>query len=458
MTAVPTTFWKIFEHEYGTAEAKELAQALNGTAPITLRLHPQKARLSPGNSYPRVPWCQQGIYLNERPPFIADPHWHSGSYYVQEASSMAIGLYLKTLDYQPQVALDLCAAPGGKSTLLRDNLPAQCVLIANEPNTERSNILAENMLRHGGGETIVTRAMPQQLLQSGLRADFILVDAPCSGEGMFRKYLYSREEWSEQAVTHCAQRQHEILDVAWEMLQPGGVLVYSTCTFNTTENEAQWLYLKNKGAELLELPNVNTLIPGVLEKERGVYHLLPHRLSGEGLSMFAVRKGGSRPPITLLSPPKKLGPLPPQLKQVAEQFRITLLNEQFTAATTTAEAVYQLLLRGRVRILHAGVALGELKNKDFFPHHNWLTNALLNKLLPYPLVEVADADALTFLSRGVVRQPAERGFLALTHQGALLGWGKGVGSRINNLYPKGLCIKCALTTNNIHNYPLLELL
>lgn len=184
-----------------------------------------------------VPWCEGGYYLSTRPNFTFDPLLHAGAYYVQEAASMFIDHVVRQHIQQPVLMLDLCAAPGGKSTALRAALPTGSVLASNEVVRQRANILMENMQKWGHPDVMVTHATPADYHRSGLLFDAILADVPCSGEGMFRKDAKAIDEWSVQNVLKCQQLQREIVADAWACLRPGGLLIYSTCTMNTKENE-----------------------------------------------------------------------------------------------------------------------------------------------------------------------------------------------------------------------------
>ena len=213
-------------------------------------------------------------------------------YYVQEASSMFLWQLKPLLGESPVRALDLCASPGGKSTLLTNILPEGSVLVSNEVIHHRANILAENMIKWGYSTGIVTEADPDRLKSAGETFDFILVDAPCSGEGMFRKDEAARSEWSLQNVELCARRQQRILSAAWEMLQPGGLLAYSTCTFNTLENEDNLAFLIDTfGAEPVALDVLpEWQITPQLKGEASAYRFFPHKVVGEGFFFCLVRK------------------------------------------------------------------------------------------------------------------------------------------------------------------------
>ena len=276
-------------------------RAFEEEAPVSIRVNAQKC----GDNYEvageRVPWCRNGYYLPTRPNFTFDPLLHAGCYYVQEASSMFLDEVLRQHMPQgsPLMALDLCAAPGGKSTLLRAALPVGSTLFSNEPNPKRASILAENMAKWCADGCIVTNNYPRDYRKSKLKFDLVLCDVPCSGEGMFRKDEATIGEWSPENVEKCWQLQREIVADAWQCLCDGGLMVYSTCTLNTQENEEniRWM-MEELGAKPLPVATqadwhiTGSLLPGF---EAPVYRFIPGLTRGEGLFMAVV----SRPtPLT----------------------------------------------------------------------------------------------------------------------------------------------------------------
>ena len=213
--------------------------ALDEPAPVSIRVNPFKAEATPETGADRVAWCRGGYYLDSRPAFTFDPLLHAGAYYVQEASSMFIDHVVRQFVHAPVTALDLCAAPGGKTTCLRAALPEGSRLYSNEPHPKRAQILAENVVKFGHPEVVVTNNYAIDYKRAGLRFGLILADMPCSGEGMFRKDPESIGEWSPANVEKCAALQRSILADIWPCLLPGGLLIYSTCTFAPEEDEGQ---------------------------------------------------------------------------------------------------------------------------------------------------------------------------------------------------------------------------
>ena len=260
------------------------SDGLNEEAPVSIRINRLKSRgRSVAGTAVNVPWCGDGRYLPQRPDFTFDPLLHAGCYYVQEASSMFVHHVLRSLVSTPVLMLDMCAAPGGKSTAAASALPEGSILMSNEPVRARANILAENMMKWGSPDVIVTNNYPRDYVRSGLDFDVILCDVPCSGEGMFRKDEGAVEEWSPQNVDACSRLQREIVADAWQCLRPGGLLIYSTCTFNATENEENIRWIVD---ELGGMP-VGSLLADFTAP---VYRFIPGCTRGEGLFMAVLRK------------------------------------------------------------------------------------------------------------------------------------------------------------------------
>ncbi len=221
-------------------QLEDFFSAMNSAPPVSIRINPAKQpQDTEFTKTTTVPWEPDGYYLDERIRFSLDPFWHAGAYYVQEASSMIIGYIVKQLTSEqlPLCALDLCAAPGGKSISILESLPPNSILVSNEIDSKRFQILKENMLKWGSSHMMCTNLAPTHFQKTQAAFDLILIDAPCSGEGMFRKDEKAIQHWSEGNVMSCHKRQKEILADIIPALKPGGICIYSTCTFNTIENE-----------------------------------------------------------------------------------------------------------------------------------------------------------------------------------------------------------------------------
>ena len=380
MAQLPKEFIQNTRLVMGEERFNSYMEAFNEEAPTSIRLNP-KYNFGAMSQH-AVPWCEEGFYLEGRPQFTFDPLFHAGCYYVQEAASMFVTHILRQSGDCPQSALDLCAAPGGKSTALRSVLPPDCVLISNEPMGTRAQILLENVTKWGGTNHIVTNNYPRDFRRAKLKFDVILCDVPCSGEGMFRRDPNTISEWSLQNVEKCWRLQREIVADAWECLNPGGLLIYSTCTFNTKENEenVRWI-IDTYDAEILEIPIkpewhiTGSLLEGF---DAPVYRFIPGITQSEGLFMAVFRKGG--------------------------------IN---VGAGTKNDMQ-------RLKVLKADLPEGDFPQVD----------------LPY-------FEALKYLRGEALVLPADtpRGVVTVTYKGIPLGPVKNIGNRANNLYPKPWRIK-----------------
>ena len=393
----------------GDERFERLLLGLQQEAPVSIRINERKPIKSPStfkrqqssslvpHSSP-VPWCPTGFYLDERPNFTFDPLLHAGCYYVQEASSMFIDHVVRTLTAQSPSSvshcLDLCASPGGKSTCLRSILPDDCILYSNEPIRPRAQVLNENILKWGHPGVVVTNNYARDYRKSGLPFDLILTDVPCSGEGMFRKDPQAIAEWSLQKVIQCQQLQREIVTDIWPCLKPGGILIYSTCTFNRHENEdnVQWI-ARELGADFITIPvEASWGITGSLTEDIPVYRFLPGYTRGEGLFMAVLKKNN------------------PQTSSHKPQ-------------------------TSNLRILSHGPLSPVQKGKDLIPDvSEALTIDIKNK---YARVEVTWQQAIQYLRKEAVTLSADtpRGIVMVCFEGHPLGFAKNIGNRANNLYP-----------------------
>lgn len=453
-TPLPTGFREQI-HELLPEEAHALLRALDEEPSVSIRLN---ARKTQGIDLPlplgeAVPWAGPlGYYLDQRPSFTADPLWHAGCYYVQEASSMLLSLVKPLVGEEPLTTLDLCAAPGGKSTLLLDLLPEGSVLVSNELIRSRAQILAENIQKWGATESIVTSTEPRALGKLRTTFDFILVDAPCSGEGMLRKDEEARRQWSPGLVAQCARQQREILEDIWPALRPGGILVYSTCTFNREEDEAMIGYLVEEfGAEPLALPDCpNEITPSTLSPYP-CYRMMPHRVRGEGLFLAVVRKPEDEVPAKG-KPSKGKGrgsaKVPAEvLAWIAEDLRQDLIlqqvgDDQLVAYSPSVSSLVEQLQALKVPILTSGIPLAEVKGKNYLPHPALALSLALAEEA-FPRVEVTQETAIRYLAREAITLPeaTPRGFVLICYGGQALGFVKHLGNRSNNLYPQAWRIR-----------------
>jgi 16S rRNA C967 or C1407 C5-methylase (RsmB/RsmF family)/NOL1/NOP2/fmu family ribosome biogenesis protein len=441
---LPIAFRQQMEAQLG-GEADVFLASLSEPPPVSIRLHPHKAGETFRDSEP-APWCPAGRYLPSRPVFTLDPAFHAGAYYVQEASSMLIGALVRSLPSSgPKAVLDLCAAPGGKSTHLLDHLDPDSLLVSNEIHPRRFQTLRENSIRWGYANQALTRSAPRDLARIWPgRFDLILVDAPCSGEGLFRKDPGAVTHWSPEAVARSASRQREILGEAINLLAPGGWLIYSTCTYNVSENDDQIRWLQDDHGFSLHLP----VIPdhwGVRVNDRG-WRCLPHWFRGEGFFCSLLRKvndGPDRPEITgtcrsgtvhSSQDGKAIQGIRSFLKE-ADRFAFCAdRNGQWSALPAESSARYGDILESRA-VIQAGLTLGMYKTPDrFVPDHALALSHEVSAQVP---VWELDRDAaLAFLRKETLRTALpEPGLYRVSHCGAGLGWARVLPNRVNNLIP-----------------------
>jgi 16S rRNA C967 or C1407 C5-methylase (RsmB/RsmF family) len=417
---LPDDFIRYTREVMGDERFQQYLKSFDEEVPISIRLNPAKTQgLTITEGAQPVPWCQDGYYLPRRPQFTMDPLLHAGCYYVQEAASMFLDEILRQhlpsnlssrtsdispqtsalrhqpSDISPQTALDLCAAPGGKSTLLRSALPKDCVLYSNEPIRNRASILLENVTKWGYKSHIVTCNYPKDYRASKLRFDVILCDVPCSGEGMFRRDEATIREWSLQNVEKCWQLQREIVSDAWTCLNDGGLLIYSTCTFNTKENEENIRWMLNEfEAEVLPVevkPEWHITSSLLKDFDKPVYRFIPGISRSEGLFVAVLRKKGEAS-----NTPSK------------ETKSLLRANSKFTP--------------GKLQV-YSGQT--QTPSEDT------------------PRVELTYPQAIAYLRGEALVLPPDtpRGIVEVTFMGHPLGPAKNIGTRANNLYPKEWRIK-----------------
>ncbi len=374
-------------------DAAALLDALaEGEPTVSVRVNTARGATVP-DGVTRVPWCPEGYYIDgERPQFTFDPLWHSGMYYVQDASSMFISHVIRQVVDRPVNYLDLCAAPGGKATAALQALPAGSQVVANEVVPQRALALSDNVTRWGAPGATVTREQPRAFGRMANTFDVIATDVPCSGEGMMRKDDQAVDQWSPVLVKQCADTQRQILRDVWPALKPGGLLIYSTCTFNREENELMLDYIAGElGAESVAVPidPAWNIAPGI-DTDRPCYRFMPHRTRGEGLFMAVLRK--------------------------APSFRRGMVEA-----------------RSKAPSFRKGV--GEVTTRRPDPALAYSLTADRNA---WPPADVDYPTAIAYLRGEALILPPDvpRGIVLVTYRGAPLGFANNIGSRANNLYPK----------------------
>lgn len=381
---LPESFVDSTRQTMGDSLFAAFVEGLAQEPPVSIRLNRAKYKGEPDGGE-RVPWSACGYYLPERPVFTFDPLLHAGCYYVQEASSMFIERALRQYVTDPVEMLDMCAAPGGKSLAAISSLPEGSWVLSNEPIRPRASILAENVSKWGSPRMAVISNYPKEISKSNMKFDVILCDVPCSGEGMFRKDPQAIKEWSEQNVEKCRLLQREIVTEAWKCLRPGGILIYSTCTFNTHENEENVRWISEEyDAEILPVDICEEWhVTGSLlaEFHMPVYRFIPGVARGEGIFMAVMRKQG----------------------------------EWKAQRNPSLDKLPSALHRLELQRIDEG----------------------------YPTVDIDYPTAIAYLRREAIRLPddAPRGIVTITYRDIPLGQAKNLGNRANNLYPKEWRIK-----------------
>lgn len=430
-------------------ECDELLKALGESdASVSIRTNSRKCATEP-SCLKRVDWCERGYYLDKRQPFTFDPLFQTGTYYVQDASSMILQHIVSLLVSEPVRYLDLCAAPGGKTTAALDAMPEGSLLVSNEIMGNRAQILKENVIKWGNPDCVVTNNDSASIGKLTHYFDVIAADVPCSGEGMFRKDEEAVAQWSPALVRQCADRQREIIDNIWRALRPGGLLIYSTCTFNRTEDEDMVQYIMSEyGVESidLKLPNEWHIHSGI-DTSAHCYRFLPHLTRGEGLFVAVLRKSNDEPiqQISLRRKGKSAGKpaqTPKAVKQWVEgSFTFAPIGDSIVATPAHLDDDIALL-RSNLHVIHAGVEVASAKGKDYIPAQALLLSTAYCRSA-FPACEVDYATAMAYM-RGetiVLDGTAPRGIVALTYSGMPIGFAKNLGNRANNLYPKEWRIK-----------------
>ncbi len=428
-------------------------------APTSVRINTAKWSIDknePQDSYSsftihssqQVPWAKQGFYLQQRPSFTFDPLFHAGCYYVQEASSMFLEQpFRQLLDLsQPLKVLDLCAAPGGKSTHIQSLLSHDSLLVSNEVIKTRSIVLTDNIIRWGCKNVLVTNNDPKAFQDLPSYFDVMVVDAPCSGSGLFRKDEEAIEEWSLNNVALCSQRQQRILADALPSLKEGGLLIYSTCSYSAEEDEEimDWL------AEEMEMENVSLQVgnfPGIIETNSPVsaavgYRFYPDKIKGEGFFLTCFRKKRSEP-VKKLRPAKTEAISAKETKVVEGWIADTVLQliRFRNEVTALPEHILPefLQLQPILNIQYAGTIVGEVLKEKLVPHHALAQSQIIAKSIA--ATDLSYDEAIKYLQRQELSvQPQTVGWQVVRFRNHNLGWINALKNRINNYYPKEIRI------------------
>lgn len=464
------------------SESETFLSALQRPANVSLRLNSIKIQAGENEQdlqFETVPWATDAYYLAERPLFTCDPLLHAGCYYVQEPSSMLLEQAIAWIKARknPETVLDLCAAPGGKTTHLMSLLPEDSLIVSNEVIRSRAWILAENVTKWSGANTIVTNNDPADFGSLGEFFDVMVVDAPCSGEGLFRKDEESVNQWSPENLQLCEQRQQRILSNALPSLNVGGYLVYCTCTFNPAENEeiVRWL-IQEEGYQLVDLQLNQSWGFAELDIDSGkAYQAYPHQVRGEGFFLAVLQK--QRPSKTVpntTTKPRKRKPKKskrgrcnpcedeptPQVRKgyelttrrtaepfqnwLNEQHSLRFINRGEQVSAFPKKWVEELIrIQDQLKVITLGVAVCDLKKHGAIPAHGLALSSIFNRE-SFPSVEVDWQTALRYLRREPIETSLPDGIGIVSYQDHPLGWVKQIGPRSNNWYPQEWRIRMPL--------------
>ncbi len=448
--SLPEKFVARVVDEMGPTEGRALCEVLEGEPPVSVRLNPDKPRAEFDGE--PIPWSRYGLRLAVRPSFTADPRFHAGAYYVQEAGSQFVGHLLEPYDIEGATVLDMCAAPGGKTTLYSTMVGAGGLVVANEIVRNRAMVLADNVRKWGVGNVVVTNNTPKHLAAFENWFDVVAVDAPCSGEGMFRKDHGARDEWSENGVRMCAARQTEILDEAWRALRPGGVLIYSTCTFNTVENEGVLRsFAERMGDELVEAEPVTCETSwGVAEGRVGAfrtYRFYPHRTVAEGFFASVARKRESGERRSVPKPRRRvMNDIGGDARRELSHWVLHPDRMRFAEVGGSLHAYHAgryddvRYVSESLNVVCSGVDMGQIFGGKLKPDPALAFFCGLDRDA-VPVADLSRDEALAYLRKQEL--PASLfadGVNLVCCDGFALGFAKRIANRVNNMYPNSLRI------------------
>ena len=451
------SFRRYLEEAIGSENALVAFSAFDSQASVSVRLNPFKRGCSlQGRA---VPWSEHGVLLEQRPQFTLDPMFHAGAYYVQDSSSMFVGHVFRKLlsemstqSSRPLRVLDLCAAPGGKTTDLAASLREACgdnfLLVANEVMKARVGVLADNVALWGDPNVVVTSDDPRAFAALPGFFDVIVADVPCSGEGMFRKDEQAQQQWSEDNVGLCEARQKRIIADVWPALATQGIMIYSTCTFNRYENDlnVEWI-ARELGAESLLDHNALGVSGGIIATEHG-YSLVPGHVEGEGQYCAALRKTSfvemNDIPARAMRggrPVKKEQPLPKGIDMLLTKETVIRQKGETVTAVPAGIAGSLATVEQCLHVISAGCAVGTLKGQILVPDAD-LALSMMFRRDAFPYVDLDIHDALAYLHRdAILISDAPKGYVTVGYAGLPLGFVKNLGNRCNSLHPQSRRIR-----------------
>ncbi len=452
---LPEDFY-IFQCDTIKKERQLFLNVLITDPPVSIRTHKIKL-MSDWIDKSDVPWNDHGHYLDTRPSFTLDPNFHAGAYYVQEASSMFLEYAVKScIDLsRPNKVLDLCAAPGGKSTLLNGLLSEDSLLVCNEVIKSRINPLKQNLAKWGYPNYLICNHECEDFENLKGYFDLVVVDAPCSGEGLFRKDKKAIKEWSIDNVQLCTSRQKRILKGAMDLVKPGGTLIYSTCTYNTSENESNIKWISS--LDLFEGIQLNVNEDWKIEEQKFEgsygYQFFPHKVKGEGffISCFRKKQIGESAQFKKIKPFAKsiskaeLMIISPWIKNHEKYFFFKNDLEEIKAIPQ--ELKYDVdILKTYIKRMSTGLNIGTIKKNGLIPHHDLALSLIVNNDIPN--IELTKTEALLFLKKETFKPSTDQiGWHLVKYQNLNLGWVKVLKNRLNNYLPTSWRIRMDLPSN-----------
>lgn len=452
---LPVEFQNRMQAQLGDDYAAFLS-SLSDTAPSSIRHNPNKAILQAQENATKVAWEEHSYYLAERPVFTLDPTFHAGAYYVQEASSMLIGHALKqkiNLDNSLKI-LDLCAAPGGKSTLLASLMNDKSILLSNEVIKNRVNVLKENLLKWGNSNVMISNHEAGEMSNLEHFFDIVLIDAPCSGEGLFRKDENATKEWSLENVNLCSLRQRKIVGEAIALLKENGILIYSTCTYNADENMNNVAWIATSfgcQSEKISIPK-DWGVEEISQENSFGYQCYPHKVKGEGFffSVFTKKEHQMLEHKTNFNKKNEFEPLNKKEEEILKAWiRDDIQCSYYRKGNGKIIAIPKNILQASLMIEQAlkrvslGIEIGEFKGKDFIPSHDLALSSLINP--NFQSIELSKEEALLFLKKELQSIESElKSWTLARYQGLNLGWMKVLPNRINNYLPTEFRIRMDL--------------
>lgn len=447
---MPAEFLERIRFQFPT-DFEAFINAVDRAPAVSLRVNSRKFKPSAG-TYAQIPWCETGLFLNGRPSYTLDPVFHSGAYYVQEASSMFLEQAFREIKHDKnRIVLDLSAAPGGKSTHLLSLMDDSDLLVSNEVIRSRVSVLDENLRKWGHQNVVICNNDPADFSNLEGMFDVILVDAPCSGEGLFRRDASAIQQWSVENTNLCATRQRRILADIWPALKNGGYLIYSTCTFNPAENEENLKWLaENNEVESVRIPLQESW--GVDELETNdlfAYRFLPHRVKGEGFFLTLIRKKEGAETFNLPKKSKsRLEKMPKNFVEIRNWLTTPdseiLMKGELLIAFPGHHLPVLYALSDQLRIVSFGLPVAQFKKNDLLPEHTFALSMDRNPEI-FETVELGLSEALKYQKKEEIRiNSATKGWLLVTYHNIPLGFVKNLGNRINNYFPKEWRIRMAL--------------